>query len=139
VVREFQKNRCVTIVALTRRRQCAPTTEISSAKSGYSRQDLFAPFYEMRSGPGWVGTSDIFIGQFTLDPGPAESNRLFGSILLELEGIAEDGRAIYLDRVGWHAPTGRAPQLDALGVTLIVRRISLPFLQRLQIPGQQLN
>src|SRR6266576_70001 len=108
----------MTIVALTRRRQCAPTGEIFSAKSRYSRQDLFAPFYEMRSGPGWVGTSDIFIGQFTLDPAPAESHRLFGSILLELEGIAEDGRAINLDGIGWHAPTGRAPQLDALELTI---------------------
>jgi hypothetical protein len=29
--------------------------------------------------------------------------------------------------------------LDALGVTLVMRRISLPLLQRLQIPRQHLN
>src|SRR6476469_3457839 len=35
------------------------------------------------------------------------------AVLLDRERVAEDGRAVDLHRVGWHAPTLAAAQLDA--------------------------
>jgi hypothetical protein len=58
---------------------------------------------------------ELFVRQDTGQPEAVITHRITGIVLLGVKGISKDGRPIDFARIGWHAPSLHALQLNSVG------------------------
>jgi hypothetical protein len=69
----------------------------------------------------WVLSEELFVCQDTGQPEAVIAHGVTGIALHGVKWISKDGRPIDLARIGWHAPTLYALQLNSVGHAVLFR------------------
>src|SRR5262249_23371662 len=106
---ELQQDSRVTDIGLAGLGERTPTREVLAPQAGQRRDHVCKPLLQVLQHFAWK----MLAHEIAPDPGVVQRDRSLAAVILDRERVTKPRGAVDLHRVGRHAPTLRAAQLDA--------------------------